>query len=124
MPMRMPLLTVFFPLWQVVAQAPLRARERAMYRLAQLGAGRSSVPGSWVGERSARLGLRSRCDCSATVLGGRGTGVPGGWFSVKNAHACAAQNPKMHAFSFGPCYMMSISMGVASVESPVEVRRL
>ena len=115
MPMRMPLLTVFFPLWQVVAQAPLRARERGVYRLAQLGAGRSSVPGSWVGERSARL--RSRCDCSATVLGGRGTGVPGGWFSVKNAHV----RRKMHAFSFGPCYMMS--MGVASVESPVEVRR-
>ena len=34
-----PLLTVFFPLWQVVAQAPLRARERAVYRLAQLEVG-------------------------------------------------------------------------------------
>ena len=76
MPMRLPLLTVFFPLWQVVAQAPLRARERAVYRLAQLGVGLSSVPGAWAAERNTRS--RLRCDCSQPVLGGCGAGGLGG----------------------------------------------
>jgi hypothetical protein len=50
MPIRLPLLTVFFARWQVITQAPLHARERALYRLAQLGVGLSSVPGAWAAE--------------------------------------------------------------------------